>query len=103
MTTWIDKAKDQLAHHEQALHIIEAIAKLVKETLVKPDSNAFAVLQAIEKAIDTLTAGFDGRVNRAEVDKQIRELVDRFASDDAAIDARIAARARAEAGGTDDQ
>lgn len=92
MSTWIDRAEAQLEQHGTALKIIEGIAHIVKDALVKPDSNAHAVLKAIESAIDTLIKGFDDKVTREEVDKLIRELNDRRAARNAAKDAALDAK-----------
>lgn len=90
--TWLDKAEDAVASHKQALHIIEAIGKLARETIVKPSSDSFAILQAIERTIHTFQTSFDGKVTRAEVDKQIATLAGRLASNDTAEDADLTAR-----------
>ena len=92
MTTWLEKAEDAIASHKQALQIIETIGKLARETIVKPESDSFAILQAIERVIHSFETSFDGKVTRAEVDKQIRDLVGRLAANDAAADADLTAR-----------
>lgn len=92
MTTWLDKAKAQLAQHEQLLEVVEAIASVAKATLVKPGSDPYVVLQGIERLIDTLKAGFDGKVTHVEVDKQRAAFLDQLREGDAAIDASIDAK-----------
>ena len=100
MSSWIEKAKGELEKHEVALEIIEGIAKLVKDALVKPDSNAHAVLKAIETAVETLIRGFDGKpITRAEVEKAITAMASRRAAMHSDIDAKL--DAKFEDGGTD--
>ncbi len=99
MSTWLQRAEESLEKHATALKIIEGIASLVKDALVKPNTDANAVLQAIERAIDTLIKGFDGKVTQTEVDKVIQGMRDRIAVRDAAKDAAL--DAKFEDGGSD--
>jgi len=86
-SSWIDKARGELEKHALALEIIEGVARLVKDALVKPDSNARAVLEAIDRAIAALIRGFDGKpITRAEVEKLIADMASRRAAMHAAID-----------------
>ncbi len=91
--SWLERAEAQLEQHSAALKIIEGIAHLVRDALVKPDTDTRVVLTSIEHAITTLIKGFDGKVTRDEVDKAIREMGlrrdERDAAKDAALDAKF--------------
>lgn len=89
MSTWLEKAEAQLTQHALALKIIEGVAHLVADALVKPDSDAHAVLQAVERGLQTIIDGFDGKISHEEADKVIKSLLDRRAMMHAAIDRRI--------------
>jgi cell fate (sporulation/competence/biofilm development) regulator YmcA (YheA/YmcA/DUF963 family) len=103
--SWLQKAEDQLSSHALLLHAVSALSTLVKSALVSKHTDAYEVLQSIERAIDTMIAGFDGKISRDEVEKHLRVLLDRAAAitgpDDQAVDAAIAAKFPA--GGSDGQ
>lgn len=90
MSSWIDKARGELEKHQIALEVIEGIAVLVKDALVKPQSDLHAVLQAVGRAVETLIRGFDGKpISREQIDKLIEEMTTRRAAMHAAIDQKI--------------
>lgn len=90
--TWLEKAESQLKTHGAALRGIEAISSLVKQALENPHWNVLAVIQAIDKIADTLITGFDGKITSDEVDKHLREMVERLRSNDEAADKAIDAK-----------
>lgn len=88
--SWIDKARSELDKHAIALEVIEGIAKLVKDALIKPESDLHAVLKAVERAVETLIKGFDGKaISREEIDKVIAAMTSRRVAMHAAIDQRL--------------
>lgn len=86
MSTWIDRAQAQLESHSTALKVIAGIGTLVKQTLVDPKSDAFAVLQAIERALDSLVAGFEGKISKEEVEAMVAKMLERRESRDERFD-----------------
>jgi hypothetical protein len=76
MTTWIERAKDQLETHATTLHAVSAIGQLVKKALVDPSTDTYAVIQVIERITDALIASFDtgAKVTREDIEKQIAEV-----------------------------
>lgn len=91
--SWLEKAEQQLGTQAIALRAISALTPIVKETLVKRGigtDELFGLLQLIERVFDRIADGFDGKVTMAEAEKHIKELVDRLAEQDAAIDDKIA-------------
>jgi hypothetical protein len=97
--SWLQKAEDQLGSHALVLHAIEALGKLVKHALVDRGVDAYSVLQAVERMIDTVVAGFDGKVTKDEVEKHLRDLLDRVEANDRAADAALAAKFPGGSGG----
>lgn len=88
--SWIDKAKGELEKHALALDVIEGIAKLVADALIRPDSNAHAVLAAVKAGLDALIHGFDGKpITRADVEKIVADLTSRRAAMHVDIDQRL--------------
>ena len=90
--SWLDNAKRQLFTHVATLHGLEAIAGLVKKALVDPATDTYAVIQAVEKLIDALIAGFTGKISPEEINRQITALKAAIASNDAAADAALDAK-----------
>lgn len=82
--SWLERAQAQLEQHSTALKIIEGIGHLVREALVKPDSEAHAILEAIDHAVDAVIKGFDGEISREEAEKVIEGLASRRAARNAA-------------------
>ena len=84
--SWLERAEGQLKNHATALHLIEGLAQLVKRALVDPDTDVYKTLQTIERAFGTLIAGFDGKISTSEVERSVRELMERLAANDSAVD-----------------
>jgi hypothetical protein len=82
----VDRVEQQLKQHVTAIKALEGISQLVKTALVDPKSDAYTVIQIIERVIDTLIAGFDGKVTRAEVEDVITKMLQRRTSRDARFD-----------------
>jgi hypothetical protein len=90
MTNWIERAQEQLSTHAQTLHGIELIGKLLKNALVDPNTDTFAVIQLAEKIISTLISGFDGKIDSTEIAKQLDVLKASLLSNDEAADTALA-------------
>jgi len=84
--SWIERAEGQLKNHATALHLIEGLAQLIKRALVDPNTDAYKTLQMIERAFGTLIAGFDGKISTSEVERSVRELMERLAANDSVAD-----------------
>jgi hypothetical protein len=92
MTTWLDRAKDQLETHATTLHAVSAIGKLVKKALVDPSTDTYAVIQVIEKITDALIASFEtgGKVSAEDIEKQILAVFKSEESVNEAADRKLA-------------
>lgn len=86
MANWIERAEQQLTNHAVVLRAIEGIGRLIKTALVDPKNDANAVLQVVERVIDALIAGFDGKVTRAEVEGIIAKMNERKEERDSRFD-----------------
>jgi len=77
MSTWIERAKDQLETHASTLHALVAISKIAKKALVDPGTDTYAVIQVIEKIADVLIDGFasGGKVSEEEIAKYLDSVI----------------------------
>lgn len=92
MTTWIERAKDQLETHAATLHAVEAIGKLVKKALIDPGTDTYAVIQVIEKITDVLIASFEkgGKISKEDIEKQVLAVFKSEESVNEAADRKLA-------------
>lgn len=83
MSSWLERAEDQLKTHAATLRGLEAIASIVKHTA---PSNWQTAIEVIEKITDTLIAGFDGKITQDEIEEHLRDLVNRVRASDETAD-----------------
>ena len=72
-----------------ALDALDIIAQLTKNT---SDDKAADVLRAISKVLDTIKAGFDGKVTAKDCEAALADLRKHLVDHDAAADAKLAAK-----------
>lgn len=83
MSSWLERAEDQLKTHAATLRGLETIASIVKRAT---PSDWQIAIEVIEKITDTLIAGFDGKITQDEIEKHLRDLADRIRASDEAAD-----------------
>lgn len=68
-----------------SMHTVEALTKIVKQSLVKRDVDAYEVLQLVERTLDRLFTSTQP-ITMAETEKHLKELLDRLEASDASHD-----------------
>lgn len=94
--SWLERAEEQLQQHATALRVIEGLAKIVKHTLGHPGADAIATLQIVERLIDLLVHSFEGKVSKAEIEDQIKRMLERRQSRDEKFDQELERKFRGE-------
>lgn len=86
--SWIDQAQDHLGKSAIALKAVETIGKLAKKALDSQldDIDSSAVFKLISGIVDSLIAGFDGKISKEEIEKQIEAMLSRRNERDAKFD-----------------
>jgi hypothetical protein len=86
MSATLDKAHDALDKLSSAIHAIDAIEQIAKQTLGNEAKDAFEAVHIIAVIIDTVRAGFDGKLTVADVKAEIISLHKTISDNDAAAD-----------------